>query len=317
VLPVEFSRLLAGKNLYNNRLQSRRAEFFTLKGIYMELAETIGSIRRLVAAARAHGKSIGFVPTMGALHAGHVSLIEAAAKKCDFVVVSIFVNPTQFAPAEDFQRYPRDLVGDMKICAEAGVDVVFAPTAGQMYAQANVTWVDVEKLTENLCGKSRPGHFRGVTTVCTKLFNIVSPDVAFFGQKDAQQALIIKRMVAELNMPLQIEISPTVREPDGLAVSSRNQYLSAEERNDALLLSAALAECEKLVAGGQGNCEVLIDTMHKIISRSSKARIEYISIVDTETLSDIDVIEGAALVALAVKIGSTRLIDNIFVASDG
>jgi pantoate--beta-alanine ligase len=283
----------------------------------MELVETIESVYHLVATARAQDKSIGFVPTMGALHAGHISLIEAAAKRCDFVVVSIFVNPTQFAPAEDFEKYPRDLVGDMKICAGAGVDVVFAPGTSEMYAQANVTWVDVEKLTDNLCGRSRPAHFRGVTTVCAKLFNIVSPDVAFFGQKDAQQAIVIKRMVADLNMPLQIAVCPTVREPDGLAVSSRNQYLSADERKDALLLSAALRECEKLVAGGQRNCQALIDTMHKIISRSSKAQIEYISIVDPQTLADIDVIQGAALVALAVKIGSTRLIDNILVGPDG
>ncbi len=281
--------------------------------LFMERAETIGSIRKLVAAARAQDKSIGFVPTMGALHAGHISLIEAAAKRCDFVVVSIFVNPTQFAPTEDFQSYPRDLVGDMKICAEAGVDVVFAPAASEMYSQANVTWVDVEKLTLNLCGRSRPGHFRGVTTVCAKLFNIVSPDVAFFGQKDAQQAIVIKRMVTDLNMPLQIAVSPTIREPDGLAVSSRNQYLSTDERKDAAALSESLAECEKLVAGGQLNCEALIESMHKIISRSSRAQIEYISIVDTQTLADIDVIEGAALVALAAKFGSTRLIDNIFV----
>jgi pantoate--beta-alanine ligase len=316
VLPVEFSRLLAGKNLYNNRLQSYSREFFTLKGIYMELARTIESVRQSVAAAHAAGKRIGFVPTMGALHAGHVSLIEAAAKRCDFVVVSIFVNPTQFGPSEDFDKYPRDLEGDMSICARAGVDLVFAPSASEMYAQVNVTWVDVEKLTENLCGRSRPGHFRGVTTVCAKLFNIVSPDVAFFGQKDAQQALVIKRMVADLNMPLEIVVCPTVRDPDGLAISSRNQYLSVEERKDAVLLSESLAECEKLVASGQRESKVLIESMRKIISKSSKAQIEYISIVDTETLADIDVIAGQALVALAVKFGSTRLIDNVLVGLD-
>jgi len=279
----------------------------------MELARTIESVRQSVAAARARDKSIGFVPTMGALHAGHVSLIEAAVQKCDFVVVSIFVNPTQFGPSEDFDKYTRDLEGDMKICAEAGVDLVFAPTASEMYHEANITWVNVEKLTLNLCGRNRPGHFRGVTTVCAKLFNIVSPDVAFFGQKDAQQAIVIKRMVSDLNMPLQIVVCPTVREPDGLAVSSRNKYLSASERKDAVFLSQSLAECEKLVKTGQRNCEALIESMRKIISKSSKAQIEYISIVDTETLTDIDVIEGAALVALAVKFGSTRLIDNIFV----
>jgi len=282
----------------------------------MELARTIESVRKSISAARAQDKSIGFVPTMGALHAGHVALIEAAVRRCDFVVVSIFVNPTQFGPGEDLERYPRDLEGDMKICEAAGVDLVFAPGASEMYHKANITWVSVEKLTENLCGRSRPGHFRGVATVCAKLFNIVSPDVAFFGQKDAQQAIVIKRMVSDLNMPLQIVVCPTVREQDGLAVSSRNQYLSAAQRKDAVLLSAALRECEKLVAGGQRNCEVLIETMRKFISQSSKAQIEYVSIVDTETLADIDVIKGNALVALSAKIGSTRLIDNIFVGLD-
>jgi pantoate--beta-alanine ligase len=291
-------------------------EFFTLKGIYMEFVETIDSVRKSVAHARAEGKSIGLVPTMGALHAGHVSLIEAALDRCDFVVASIFVNPTQFGPGEDFEKYPRDLGADIKICEKAGVDLIFAPDAREMYRAGNTTWVNVEKLTENLCGRSRPGHFRGVTTVCTKLFNIVCPDVAFFGQKDAQQAIIIKRMVSDLNMPLQIVVCPTVREPDGLAVSSRNQYLTDSERKDAALLSAALAECEKLIAAGERNCKALIDSMSKIISKSLKAQIEYISIVDTETLADIDVIEGEALVALAAKIGSTRLIDNIFVGLD-
>jgi len=280
----------------------------------MESATTIEQVRQSVAAARTAGKRIGFVPTMGALHAGHVSLIEAAIGRCGYVVVSIFVNPTQFGPGEDFDKYPRDLEADMSICKQAGVDLIFAPSASKMYQKENITWVSVDKLTLNLCGKFRPGHFRGVTTVCAKLFNIVQPDIAFFGQKDAQQALVIKRMVADLNMPLQIVVCPTVREPDGLAVSSRNKYLSAEERKDAVLLSAALAECEKLVAAGQRSCEALIEAMRKIISESSKAQIEYISIVDTETLADIDVIEGRALVALAVKIGSTRLIDNVIIS---
>ncbi|RKY09155.1 MAG: pantoate--beta-alanine ligase [Planctomycetota bacterium] len=280
----------------------------------MESATTIEQVRQSVAAARTAGKRIGFVPTMGALHAGHVSLIEAAIGRCGYVVVSIFVNPTQFGPGEDFDKYPRDLEADMSICKQAGVDLIFAPSASEMYQKENITWVSVDKLTLNLCGKFRPGHFRGVTTVCAKLFNIVQPDIAFFGQKDAQQALVIKRMVADLNMPLQIVVCPTVREPDGLAVSSRNKYLSAEERKDAVLLSAALAECEKLVAAGQRSCEALIEAMRKIISESSKAQIEYISIVDTETLADIDVIEGRALVALAVKIGSTRLIDNVIIS---
>ena len=281
----------------------------------MELAETIESVRKSVAQARAEGKTIGFVPTMGALHAGHVSLIEEAVRRCDFVVVSIFVNPAQFGAGEDLDKYPRDPAGDMKICEDAGVNLVFAPGASEMYPDENITWVTVEKLTDNLCGRFRPGHFRGVTTVCAKLFNIVYPDVAFFGQKDAQQAIVIKRMVADLNMPLQIVVCPTVREPDGLAVSSRNKYLTDSERKDALLLSAALAECENMVSKGCRNCPKLIESMRKIINRSSKTEIEYISIVDAATLADVDVIDDKVLVALAVKIGSTRLIDNIFVGS--
>jgi len=196
----------------------------------MEVVRTIESVRDLVKTARSRGKKIGLVPTMGALHIGHISLIKAAVKGCDFVVVSIFVNPTQFSPGEDFERYPRPIDADMEICKEAGVDVVFTPTTEQMYQKENLTWVNVEKLTEQLCGRCRPGYFRGVTTVCAKLFNIVGSDFAYFGQKDAQQAIVIKRMVADLNMPLEIVVCPTVRERDGLAVSSRNQYLTEQQR---------------------------------------------------------------------------------------
>jgi pantoate--beta-alanine ligase len=282
----------------------------------MELAKTIESARKFIAQARAEGKTIGFVPTMGALHAGHVSLIDAAVDRCNFVVVSIFVNPTQFGPGEDLDKYPGDLDGDMKICQDAGVDLIFTPGASEMYPKENTTWVTVEKLTENLCGRFRPGHFRGVTTVCAKLFNIVCPDVAFFGQKDAQQAMVIKRMVADLNMPLEIVVCPTVRQADGLAVSSRNKYLSSSERKDALLLSAALAECENMVSKGCCDCPKLIEAMQAVISRSSKIEIDYISIVDTTTLADIPIIKDKALVALAAKIGPTRLIDNILLNLD-
>ena len=187
----------------------------------MDVAKTIADIRKCVATARAAGKTVGLVPTMGALHVGHVSLIEAARSRCDYVVVSIFVNPTQFGPGEDFEKYPRPEEEDFATCARHGVDAVFAPGASEMYPRENLSWVSVEKLTAPLCGRSRPGHFRGVTTVCTKLFNIVGCDVAFFGQKDAQQAVVIQRMVADLKVPLEIVVCPTVREPDGLAVSSR------------------------------------------------------------------------------------------------
>jgi pantoate--beta-alanine ligase len=277
----------------------------------MKIAKTIKSVRELVKIARNAGKTIGFVPTMGALHIGHISLIEAAKKRCDFVVVSIFVNPTQFGAGEDFEKYPRPLAVDLKICRKAGVDVVFAPTAKEMYGDGNLTWVNVEKLTGPLCGQFRPGHFRGVATICAKLFNIVLPDIAFFGQKDAQQAAVIKRMVADLNMPLRIVVCPTVRQPDGLAVSSRNQYLTPEQKKDAALLYKSLQKCREMVEGGVRSVPEITAQMRKILNSSPLIEIEYISIVDAETLEAIDRISGRVLAALAVRIGSTRLIDNI------
>jgi len=279
----------------------------------MEVAKTIKSVRNLVKAARGKGKKIGFVPTMGALHTGHISLIEAAAKKCDFVVVSIFVNPTQFCPGEDFKKYPRPLEADLKICRNADVDVVFVPTPQQMYPQENLAWVNVEKLTEQLCGQFRPGHFRGVTTVCAKLFNIVEPDIAFFGQKDGQQAIVIKRMVADLNMPLEIVVCPTVRQPDGLAVSSRNQYLTEDQKKDATYVYKALQKCQEMINAGIADSKTIIDQMRKILSRAPSIKIEYVCIVDAETVQPIDRIAGKVLAVVAVRIGSTRLIDNILV----
>jgi len=283
----------------------------------MESANTIEKVRSLVKIARSKGKKIGLVPTMGALHIGHVSLMEAAVKDCDFVVVSIFVNPTQFGPGEDFEKYPRPLQADLEICKKAGVDVVFAPSPGQMYPAENVTWVNVEKLTEQLCGKSRPVHFRGVTTVCTKLFNIIAPDIAYFGQKDAQQAIVIKRMVADLNMPLQIVICPTVREPNGLAVSSRNQYLTAQQKKDAANIYKSLQTCRKLINDGTIETNQIIAEMQKILRRILSSEIEYVSIVDAETLQSIDKITGKVLAAVAVKVGPARLIDNILVDAGG
>jgi pantoate--beta-alanine ligase len=279
----------------------------------METAETIQSVRALVNAARKEGKTIGLVPTMGALHSGHLSLVEAANKQTDFVVVSIFVNPSQFGPGEDFENYPRDLKADAQACEKAGVDVIFAPTVRQMYPRENLTWVNVEKLTEPLCGRSRPGHFRGVTTVCAKLFNIVTPDIAFFGQKDAQQAIVIKRMVADLNMPLEIVVRSTVREQSGLAVSSRNQYLTEAEKKDATILYEALQKCRKMIEQGVTESRTLITEMRHMIEKVPSARVDYVSIVDAETLQDIAQIKGKILVALAVHIGSARLIDNILV----
>lgn len=277
----------------------------------MQVAETIKSVGELVKAARDRGQKIGFVPTMGALHVGHISLIEAAVKQCDFVVVSIFVNPTQFCPGEDFEKYPRPVDADLQICRESGVDVVFTPTTQQMYGKNNLTWVSVEKLTEPFCGRFRPGHFRGVTTVCAKLFNIVAPDLAYFGQKDAQQAIVIKKMVADLNMPLRIVICPTVRHQDGLAVSSRNQYLTEQQRKDATLIYKALQKCQEMIDSGATDTKSVIAEIRQILDKPPAINIEYASIVDAETLQPVDSIDGKIFVALAVKIGNARLIDNI------
>jgi pantoate--beta-alanine ligase len=279
----------------------------------MEMVGTIEAVRALVKAARSAGKSIGFVPTMGALHAGHVALIKAAVGQADFVVVSVFVNPAQFGPGEDFEKYPRPLAADIAICERSGADVVFAPAAAEIYLSDNLTWVSVDKLSELLCGRSRPGFFRGVATVCTKLFNIVQPDIAFFGQKDAQQAVVIKRMVQDLNMPLKIVVCPTVRQPSGLAESSRNQYLSEQQKKDAAVLYAALRKCEKMIRQGITSTESLVKEMRNMIEQVPSASIDYISIVDAESLQQLPRAEGRVLVALAVQLGPARLIDNIVV----
>jgi pantoate--beta-alanine ligase len=277
----------------------------------MEVAKTIDSVRKLVKAARSSGKTIGFVPTMGALHIGHISLIEAAVKQCDFVVVSIFVNPTQFVPGEDFEKYPHPLDADLEVCGKAGVDVVFVPTTEQIYGAENLTWVNVEKLTEPLCGRFRPGHFRGVATVCVKLFNIIAPDIAFFGRKDAQQAVVIERMVADLNMPLEIVVCPTVRQSNGLAVSSRNQYLTEQQEEDATLIYKSLQRCREMTETGITDTQKIIAQIRKMLNQTPSIQIEYISIVDAETLRELDRVAGRVLVAVAVKIGQARLIDNI------
>ncbi len=277
----------------------------------MEIIETIEKTRKIIAKAKAAGKKIGFVPTMGALHEGHFSLIKAAKKQTDFVVVSIFVNPAQFGPGEDIDKYPRPFDEDVKACSNLGVDVVFAPAVEQMYPEKNLTWVNVEKLSEPLCGKSRPEHFRGVATVCAKLFNIVQPDFAFFGQKDAQQVIIVQRMATDLNMPLKIVVCPTVREKDGLAMSSRNKYLSAKEKKDAALLYAALQEAELFINAGVRKSSELIKEMEKILKISKQIKVDYISIVDAQTLDEIKEVKGQVLIALAVKLGAARLIDNI------
>jgi pantoate--beta-alanine ligase len=281
----------------------------------MEIAKTIASVRELVKAARGRDQKIGLVPTMGALHIGHIALIERAVKECDYVVVSIFVNPTQFCPGEDLETYPRPLEADLEICENVGVDVVFTPTTEQMYGTANLTWITVEKLTEPLCGRFRPGHFRGVTTVCAKLFNIVQPDIAYFGQKDGQQAIVIKKMVADLNMPLEIVVCPTVREPDGLAVSSRNQYLTEQQKKDATLIYKSLQECRRLVGDGVTDTKSITAQMREILNRAPAIEIEYVSILDAETLDEINSVDRQVLAAVAVRIGQAKLIDNILVDS--
>jgi len=275
----------------------------------MKIISTIAEVSGCVRTARQAGQRIGLVPTMGALHAGHGSLIERAVRECGFVVVSIFVNPTQFGPGEDLAKYPRPFEADAAYCRRLGVDVLFAPTPDEMYPKPQQTWVNVAKLTEGLCGAARPGHFQGVTTVCTKLFNITMPDVAYFGQKDAQQAIVIKRMVADLNMPLDVCVCPIVREPDGLAMSSRNRYLAPDERARAVCLYEALEHCRREVAAGGRQADKLIEQMRGIIEKKG-GRVDYIYIVDMETLEPVSVVGSQSLVALAVFFGSTRLIDN-------
>jgi len=282
----------------------------------MEAVQRIEDVRSRVKAARTAGKKIGFVPTMGALHIGHISLIDTAVADCDFVVVSIFVNPTQFGPGEDFQKYPSPLEADLQICEEHKVDLVFNPTPEIMYAKDSLTWVDVEKLTGPLCGRSRPGHFKAVTTVCAKLFNIVLPDVACFGQKDAQQALVIKKMVADLNMPLEIIVCPTVREENGLAVSSRNRYLSAQQRNDAAIIYKSLCKAADLINAGNTDPRAVIAEIRRTMNHVPELQVDYVSIVDAQTLQDLDNITGRVLVAVAAGLGPARLIDNIVVDVD-
>jgi pantoate--beta-alanine ligase len=279
----------------------------------MQVATTITEIRARVREARAAGKTVGFVPTMGALHAGHVSLIKAAGARCDYVVVSLFVNPTQFGPGEDFEKYPRPLDQDLALCEQHGVDAVFAPSRAEMYPRANLTWVTVERVSEPLCGRFRPGHFRGVATVCAKLFNIVGADLAFLGQKDAQQVAVIQRMVADLNLPLEIVVCPTVREPDGLAMSSRNQYLRPQERKEATVIYRALQRSAELIRAGETDAARIADEMRGVLGQVPALRAEYVSIVDAESLEDLTRVKGRVLVAVAGRLGSTRLIDNIVV----
>lgn len=277
----------------------------------MKIVKTKAQVRQEVAQARREGKTVGFVPTMGYLHQGHLSLMEAARKENDIVVASIFVNPTQFGPNEDLDTYPRDLERDAKLAESVGVDLIFNPEVEEMYSNHFQTHVEVTEVSQNLCGAKRPGHFRGVCTVVSKLFNIVQPDCAYFGQKDAQQVIVIKRMVQDLDMPVQVKTCPIVREEDGLAMSSRNKYLSPEEREQALVLNKSLKKAQELIDNGVKDVTIIKDTMEKMIRDKELAKIDYVSIVSAETLQEIDEIKGSILIALAVYVGKTRLIDNI------
>ena len=277
----------------------------------IEIVHSIAATREALACLRAHGRTIGLVPTMGALHAGHGRLIEAARAECGAVAVSVFVNPIQFDRQDDYDRYPRTLAADAEFAGARGADLVFAPEIAEMYPRRQRTYVNVDVLTDHLCGKFRPGHFRGVATVVAKLLDIVQPDRAYFGEKDAQQLAVIRRMVADLNLPVEIVGIPTVRESDGLAMSSRNQHLSPEERAIAPLLYRALRAAEAAIACGERNPEMAKCRALELLAREPRIRVEYFDIVGPEELQPVTEIAGPVLIAAAAWLGSTRLIDNV------
>jgi pantoate--beta-alanine ligase len=279
----------------------------------MKIITSIPEMKVVVRQHRSSGRTIGFVPTMGFLHEGHLSLVRAARKKADVIVVSIFVNPTQFGPKEDFKAYPRDLARDCALLEREGVDDVFHPEASQMYPEGYRTYVEVHDLQDKLCGRSRPGHFRGVCTVVLKFFQIVEPDFAFFGQKDAQQAIILRKMVRDLNLDVQVEVMPIIREPDGLAMSSRNTYLNPQERTAALILTTSLAQAKTVIERGERRAEVVLERIRAMIEKEPLARIDYVEAVDAQDLNPVKEIGGGTLIAMAVYIGKTRLIDNIII----
>ncbi|TCQ03068.1 pantothenate synthetase [Serpentinicella alkaliphila] len=277
----------------------------------IQIVSTVEEVRNIVKAEKAKGKSIGFVPTMGFLHEGHVSLIKKAKEENDFVVVSIFVNPTQFGPNEDYSIYPRDLDRDSKLSEHGGADLIFHPTVDIMYPKGSKTTVEVSDITERLCGASRPGHFKGVTTVVTKLFNIVAPHRAYFGEKDAQQLTVLQKMVKDLNVDIEIVPCPIVREEDGLAMSSRNVNLTSEDRKAALVLSRSLRTAKEKILQGEKNVGTIQSLIKSIIEEEPLVAIDYIEIVDGYTLEPIEAVNGKVLIALAAKVGKVRLIDNV------
>ena len=277
----------------------------------MKVCHSIDEMRAASRAVRRAGNSLGLVPTMGALHEGHLSLVRAAKEQCDQVAASIFVNPLQFGPNEDLAKYPRNLERDRELLQQEGVDFIFAPSVDEMYPKGAITYVAVEGLSDRLCGRSRPGHFRGVTTVVSKLFNIVEPDRAFFGQKDAAQATIIRRMVRDLNIPVQVVVCAIVREPDGLAMSSRNAYLDPDQRKMALVLYRSLMAVQERVDHGERKVAKLIEAGMQVFAAAPGVRFDYLEIVDTETLEPVGDLARGGLLAVAALVGGTRLIDNI------
>jgi pantoate--beta-alanine ligase len=277
----------------------------------MKILSTIAEMRAASRAVRREGRRLGFVPTMGALHEGHLSLVRAARKQSDVVAASIFVNPTQFGPKEDFSKYPRSFERDCELLRQEGVELLFAPTAEEMYPPGAVTWVTVEGFSEKLDGKSRPGHFRGVTTVVAKLFHAVEPEVAFFGQKDAAQVANLRQMVRDLNFAVEMVICPIVREADGLALSSRNAYLDAEQRRQALVLSRALRQIAAVFERGERNASVLVVEGRNIMAEEPGVRLDYLEIVDPDTLDPVATVSQPVLAAVAAYVGATRLIDNV------
>ncbi|MCK5580357.1 MAG: pantoate--beta-alanine ligase [Candidatus Omnitrophica bacterium] len=279
----------------------------------MQILKSISALRSTLAAARKKNKTIGFVPTMGAFHEGHLSLMRACRKQNDIVVVSIFVNPTQFGAGEDFTSYPRDKKNDCLLAKKENLDIIFYPSEKSIYPDRTLTYIDVDKIAGTLCGASRPGHFRGVATVVGKLLNIVAPDTLYLGQKDAQQCAVIQQMVRDLNFPVKVKILPTKREPDGLAISSRNKYLSAQQRREAPVLYQSLCLAKKAIRNRQKSSTKINLLIQKTISKKSSGKVDYIACVDANTLQPLKTIKGKTLITLAVRFGRTRLIDNIIV----
>lgn len=279
----------------------------------MVVLKDIEPCRQAVRDAQRKGRCVGLVPTMGALHEGHLSLIRTARERCSYVAVTIFVNPTQFGPHEDFEAYPRTLEADLRACQTLGVDLVFNPSVETIYPEGAQTTVHVSRVTQGLCGAGRPGHFDGVATVCAKLFNILPADAAFFGEKDYQQMVMIRRMARDLNLPIEIVSCPTIREPDGLAMSSRNAYLSNEERRQAVSLSIALHGAADRVAAGERNAQDITGTIRQEILAAGPLDVEYVDVVDADTLEVLQVIDRPSRICLAVRFGSCRLIDNVAV----